>query len=103
MTRLPCVGRDRPPHAGLPAVGAVFTKGETVDIVSELRSLPEPQCRPCKAAADEIERLRDQIEKMRAVISADHHRAAPVSDRELREFHRRLMAMGGIPGRIWEE
>jgi hypothetical protein len=84
-------------------VGAVFTKGETVDIVSELRSLPEPQCRPCKAAADEIERLRDQIEKMRAVISADHHRAAPVSDRELREFHRRLMAMGGIPGRIWEE
>ena len=74
-----------------------------MDIIDQLRCLPEPQCRPCKAAADEIERLRDQIEKMRAVISADHHRAAPVSDRELREFHRRLMAMRGIPGRIWEE
>jgi hypothetical protein len=23
--------------------------------------------------------------------------------RSLREFHRRLMAMGGVPGRIWEE
>jgi len=54
-------------------------------------------------AASEIERLRNQVESMRAVISADHHRAAPVSDREIREFHRRLMAMGGVPGRIWEE
>ena len=23
--------------------------------------------------------------------------------RKLREFHRRLMAMGGVPGRIWSE
>ena len=73
------------------------------DIVDELRSLPDPQCKPCKAAADEIERLRLQIENMRAVISADHHRPSPVSDREIREFHRRLMAMGGVSGRTWEE
>ena len=73
------------------------------DIVDELRSLPEPQCKPCREAADEIERLRLQIETMRAVISADHHRPAPVSDRQIREFHRRLMAMGGVSGRTREE
>jgi len=73
------------------------------DIVDELRKLPGDKCRPCLEAASEIERLRNQIEAMRAVISADHHRAAPVSDRELREFHRRLMAMGGVPGRTWSE
>ena len=28
------------------------------DLVNGLRRLPEPQCRPCHAAADEIERLR---------------------------------------------
>ena len=51
------------------------------DIVSRLRLLPEPQCRPCLAAADEIERLRLTDEERAALLWFAHyglpeHRAA---------------------------
>jgi hypothetical protein len=90
-------------EAGVDSLDGQARLNHMSDIVDQLRRLPEPQCRPRKAAADEIERLRDQIDKMRAVISAGHDRPAPVTDGEIREFHRRLMAMGGVPSLVWEE
>jgi regulator of replication initiation timing len=39
-----------------------------MDIAEQLRLLPEPQCRPCKAAADEIEMLRQQWREMSSAM-----------------------------------
>jgi hypothetical protein len=76
-----------------------------MDIVDQLRRLPEPQCRPCKAAADEIERLRALVdsllqERLQAGRQAVAQEPEPTRE-QLYSFHHRLMAMGGVVGRFW--
>jgi hypothetical protein len=55
---------------------------------------------------------RADVDSPQAVESTPEQHATPgegtsqserTERRELREFHRRLMNMGGVPGRIWEE
>jgi hypothetical protein len=48
--------------------------------------------------------MASTLDEMRRWIESSMLGKVPAGrDREARDFHTRLMAMGGVPGRIWEE
>ena len=63
------------------------------DIVSRLRLLPEPQCRPCLAAADEIERLRSLVRFQDTVIRSGDVACLTAAERRAIK----LAMQGGTP------
>lgn len=52
---------------------------------------------------DLLEMASTLDEMKRRIESSMLGKVPTCSDREARDFHTRLMAMGGVPGRIWEE